>query len=94
MIIFILVAPIKSLCSERYEDWKKKFSIHGLRCVEMTGDSDFSDDMSLISNNQLIITTPEKLDSVMRKCKESTNQLYMVKLFLIDEVKSILYNFV
>lgn len=87
----MLVAPIKSLCSERYEDWKKKFSIHGLKCVEMTGDSKFSDDMSLISSNHLIITTPEKLDSVMIKCKESTKQLYMVKLFLIDEVPIIIF---
>ncbi|XP_022174599.1 probable ATP-dependent DNA helicase HFM1 isoform X2 [Myzus persicae] len=82
----IYVAPIKALCSERYEDWKNKFTVHGLKCIEITGDSEVADYVSLINNHQLIITTPEKWDSLTKKCKEFKYQLYMVKLFLIDEV--------
>lgn len=80
------MAPIKALCSERYEDWKNKFTVHGLKCIEITGDSEVADYVSLINNHQLIITTPEKWDSLTKKCKEFKYQLYMVKLFLIDEV--------
>jgi len=80
------VAPIKKLCSERHEDWKKKFTVHGLKCIEITGDSEVADYVSLITNNHLIITTPEKWDLLTKKCKEFKYQLYLVKLFLIDEV--------
>lgn len=80
------MAPVKALCSERYEDWKNKFSNNGLKCIEITGDTECSDDLYLLSSYQLIITTPEKWDSLTRKCKELTYQLHMVKLFLIDEV--------
>lgn len=80
------MAPIKALCSERYKDWKNKFSVHGLKCIEITGDTELSDDKYLINNYQLIITTPEKWDSVTRKFKEFKCQLCMIKLFLIDEV--------
>lgn len=80
------MAPIKTLCSERHEDWKKKFTIHGLKCIEITEDSEVIDYISLITNHHLIITTPEKWDSLTKKCKEFNHQLYLVKLFLIDEV--------
>ncbi|CAH1708540.1 unnamed protein product [Aphis gossypii] len=80
------VAPIKALCSERYEDWKNKFTIHGLKCIEITGDNEVTDYVSLISSYQLIITTPEKWDSLTKKYKEFKYQIYTVKLFLIDEV--------
>lgn len=52
-----LVAPIKALCSERYEDWKKKFGSHGVVCKELTGDSDMDDFFSL-KDATLIFTTP------------------------------------
>jgi len=80
------VAPIKALCFERYEDWKNKFTIHGLKCIEITGDSEDTNYVSLISSYQLIITTPEKWDSLTKKYKEFKYQINMVKLFLIDEV--------
>lgn len=86
-VIFITVAPIKALCSERYEDWKNKFSIHGIKSVELTGDTEYTHDMdNIITNYQLIITTPEKWDSLTRKCKDLKCLLPKIKLFLIDEV--------
>lgn len=81
------MAPIKALCSERYKDWTNKFLHHGLNCIEISGDTEHSDDIGLINSHQLIITTPEKWDSLTRKCKEFKYLLHNIKLFLIDEVK-------
>lgn len=55
--IYYLVAPIKALCSERYEDWKKKFESLGIVCKELTGDSG-NDDLYSIKDASLIVTTP------------------------------------
>ena len=52
-----LVAPMKALCSERYEDWKAKFGPLGLRCAELTGDSQLDDYFGL-QNAQIVMTTP------------------------------------
>lgn len=82
------MAPIKALCSERYEDWKNKFSVYGLKCVVITGDTELSDDINMINSYHLIITTPEKWDLLTKKFKENIYKLYMVKLFLIDEVNN------
>ncbi len=51
------VAPIKALCSERYEDWQSKFGPLGLRCCELTGDSQM-DDYFELQNAQIVLTTP------------------------------------
>lgn len=78
-------APTKALCSERQRDWHKKFSHLDLRCVELTGDSSISDLRNVQSAN-IIITTPEKWDSMTRKWKDHEKLMKLVKLFLIDEV--------
>ena len=39
----ISVAPIKALCSERYNDWKDKLEPLGLKCMELTGDTEVDD---------------------------------------------------
>ena len=36
----VYIAPTKSLCAERAADWNKRFASAGLRCAELTGDSD------------------------------------------------------
>ena len=53
----ITVAPIKALCSERYEDWRNKFGSLGLTCLELTGDSDI-DYMFDLEEVHIILTTP------------------------------------
>lgn len=83
--IFSSVAPIKALCEEKLIDWHSKFSNFGLTCVTITGDSDHVDLKSL-TNHNLIITTPEKWDSVTRRWKENAKMVQTVKLFMIDEV--------
>lgn len=78
-------APTKALCSERQRDWEKKFTQVGLRCAELTGDSDASDLRNVQSAN-IIVTTPEKWDSMTRKWKDHEKLMRLIKLFLIDEV--------
>jgi ATP-dependent DNA helicase HFM1/MER3 len=51
------VAPIKALCSQRFEDWKQKFGPLGLTCMELTGDTEI-DDFFEIQDAHIIMTTP------------------------------------
>ncbi|KAL1600412.1 ATP-dependent DNA helicase MER3 [Paraconiothyrium brasiliense] len=78
-------APTKALCSERQRDWQKKFGPLGLDCAELTGDSEAADLRNVQSAN-IIITTPEKWDSITRKWKDHEKLMRLVTLFLIDEV--------
>ncbi|KAK5118838.1 hypothetical protein LTR62_000047 [Meristemomyces frigidus] len=78
-------APTKSLCSERQRDWQKKFGPLDLQCAELTGDTE-NTQLRNVQHASIIITTPEKWDSVTRKWKDHRKLVQMVKLFLIDEV--------
>ena len=78
-------APTKSLCSERQRDWQAKFGPLDLQCAELTGDTDNAQ-LRNVQNATIIITTPEKWDSVTRKWKDHQKLMQMVKLFLVDEV--------
>lgn len=55
--LFFTVAPIKALCSERCSDWSEKFERFGLKCRELTGDSELDDYYQLQQVN-IIFTTP------------------------------------
>lgn len=55
--VLVLVAPIKALCSQRFDDWKEKFGPIGLSCKELTGDT-MVDDLFEIHHADIIITTP------------------------------------
>jgi ATP-dependent DNA helicase HFM1/MER3 len=78
-------APLKSLCSERMRDWEKKFRHVGLTVAELTGDTG-SRAMNMVGKADIIVTTPEKWDSITRKWSDHGKLVDMVKLFLIDEV--------
>nr|XP_020471702.1 probable ATP-dependent DNA helicase HFM1 isoform X2 [Monopterus albus] len=80
----VYMAPIKALCSQCFENWKKKFGPLGLSCKELTGDTEI-DDFFEIQDSHIILTTPEKWDSMTRKWKDNC-LLQLVRLFLIDEV--------
>ncbi|KAG5286894.1 hypothetical protein AALO_G00020010 [Alosa alosa] len=80
----VYISPIKALCSQQYENWKQKFGRLGLNCKELTGDTEV-DDLFEIQNSHLIMTTPEKWDSMTRKWKDNC-YLQLIQLFLIDEV--------
>nr|XP_056700724.1 probable ATP-dependent DNA helicase HFM1 [Euleptes europaea] len=83
-IKIVYMAPIKALCSQRFEDWKEKFEPIGLVCKELTGDTAM-DDLFEIQYAHIILTTPEKWDSMTRKWRDNS-LVQLVKLFLIDEV--------
>lgn len=51
------MAPIKALCSQRFDDWKEKFGPIGLTCKELTGDT-VMDDLFEIQHANIIMTTP------------------------------------
>jgi ATP-dependent DNA helicase HFM1/MER3 len=81
----IYQAPTKSLCSERQRDWQQKFGPFDLQVAELTGDTDHAQ-LRNVAHASIIITTPEKWDSITRKWKDHQKLMQMVKLFLIDEV--------
>ncbi|EXJ81563.1 hypothetical protein A1O1_07627 [Capronia coronata CBS 617.96] len=81
----IYQAPTKSLCSERHRDWRAKFGVLDLQCAELTGDTE-SSHLRDVQSAHIIITTPEKWDSVTRKWKDHARLMQLVKLFLVDEV--------
>ncbi|XP_077394104.1 putative ATP-dependent DNA helicase HFM1 isoform X2 [Festucalex cinctus] len=80
----VYMAPIKALCSQCFENWTKKFGPLGLNCKELTGDTEI-DDFFEIQDSHIILTTPEKWDSMTRKWKDNC-LLQLVRLFLIDEI--------
>ncbi|NXA08912.1 HFM1 helicase, partial [Sapayoa aenigma] len=80
----VYMAPIKALCSQRFDDWKEKFGPIGLTCKELTGDT-LVDDLFEIHHADIIITTPEKWDSMTRRWRDNS-LVQLVRLFLIDEV--------
>uniref|UniRef100_A0A7M4G259 Probable ATP-dependent DNA helicase HFM1 n=1 Tax=Crocodylus porosus TaxID=8502 RepID=A0A7M4G259_CROPO len=83
-IKIVYMAPIKALCSQRFDDWKEKFGPIGLSCKELTGDT-VVDDLFEIQHAHIIMTTPEKWDSMTRKWRDNS-LVQLVRLFLIDEV--------
>lgn len=81
----VYMAPTKSLCSERQRDWQAKFVALNLQCAELTGDTD-QGQLRNVQSASIVITTPEKWDSMTRKWKDQARLMQIVKLFLIDEV--------
>ena len=63
-----VVAPIKALCSERYDDWQGKFGPLGLKCCELTGDSQL-DDYFELQNANIVMTTPVRQSVEKRQMK-------------------------
>ncbi|KAK3603692.1 hypothetical protein CHS0354_023298 [Potamilus streckersoni] len=84
-IKIVYMAPIKALCSERYQDWKQKFEPLGLKCKELTGDTELEDFYELQEVN-IILTTPEKWDSMTRRWRDNKSVIQSICLFLIDEI--------
>jgi hypothetical protein len=84
----VYVSPSKALCEERFEDWSTRLSAMqlGLEVAVITGDGDPSEAFRDLASNHLILTTPEKWDSLTRRWTENFFLFACVKLFMIDEV--------
>ncbi|KAI9483482.1 MAG: Sec63 Brl domain-containing protein [Benjaminiella poitrasii] len=81
----IYMAPTKSLCSERVRDWQNKFKPFDIECKEFTGDT-HNNTISTIRKTTIIVTTPEKWDSMTRRWVDHRQLMRLINLFLIDEV--------
>ena len=81
----VYMAPTKSLCSERQKDWQAKFTTLNLQCAELTGDTDYGQ-LRNVQGANVVITTPEKWDSMTRMWTDHARLMRIVKLLLIDEV--------
>ena len=76
----IYIVPLKALASEKYKDFKKRYD--GIAKVALSiGDIDSSD--SYLVDYDLIITTSEKLDSLIR---HHAPWLSLVSTIIIDEI--------
>lgn len=81
----VYTAPTKALCAERKRDWASKLSALGLRCEELTGDTEAAQ-LRHVQSADVIVTTPEKWDSVTRRWRDHHRLMNMIRLFLVDEV--------
>lgn len=63
--------PRQALCQQTLEDWNLKFSPLGVRLSELTSDStSYSGSLRDLASADIIVTTPEKWDSVTRRWKD------------------------
>jgi ATP-dependent DNA helicase HFM1/MER3 len=84
----VYVAPSKALCEERFKDWTRRLS-HvqvGIQCAMITGDAEPGDSFRDVAAAHVILTTPEKWDSLTRRWTENVFLFGSVKLLLLDEV--------
>ncbi len=60
----LYIAPLKALASEKFEDFKEKYSALGIKVGIATGDLDSPSKM--LNRYQILIATAEKVDSLLR----------------------------
>ena len=76
----LFIVPLKALASEKYKEFKEKYKKYGLKVGLSIGDYT---EKKGISNYDLIITTSEKLDSILRHEPDFIDQISVV---VIDEI--------
>ncbi len=76
----IYIVPLKALASEKYKDFKKRYG-HIAKVALSIGDIDSSD--SYLVDYDLIITTSEKLDSLIR---HHAPWLSLISTVVVDEI--------
>ena len=81
----VYTCPLRALASEHFKDWKRKYSEkHKIRMALSTGDFDSSS--NYLQNYDLIFTTFEKLQSLLRHKAE---WLQSIGLLIVDEIHEI-----
>lgn len=76
----IYIVPLKALATEKYKDFRQKYG-HLAKIALSIGDTDSAD--SYLVEYDLIITTSEKLDSLIR---HHAPWLSMISTIIIDEI--------
>jgi activating signal cointegrator complex subunit 3 len=80
----VYIAPLKALVKERLQDWRPRlWEALKLSVVELTGD--YAPDQSVLLKANLILTTPEKWDSVSRN-QQGKAFVSAVGLVICDEI--------
>ncbi|XP_006831123.1 PREDICTED: probable ATP-dependent DNA helicase HFM1 [Chrysochloris asiatica] len=85
----VYMAPIKALCSQRFDDWKEKFGPIGLNCKELTGDT-VMDDLFEIQHAHIIMTTPVHI--VKDENRGPTLEVVVSRMKTIQSLSQILDN--
>ncbi|MBF0483529.1 MAG: DEAD/DEAH box helicase [Candidatus Omnitrophica bacterium] len=78
----LYIAPLKALASEKYNDFKKRFTPLGISVGIAVGDHDSSE--GDIKNADIIIATAEKVDSLLRS--KATWLIDCLGVVVIDEI--------
>jgi hypothetical protein len=84
----VYISPSKALCEERMDDWTTRLSAMslGIEVALVTGDGNPSEAFRDIASAHLVLTTPEKWDSLTRRWTENFVLFASFKLFLCDEI--------
>ena len=77
----LYLAPLKALAAEKYFDFREKWSKLGFKIGYSIGDLDNLN--SRVFNNDIIIMTNEKADSLLRNSHKSIND---IGILVIDEI--------
>jgi len=77
----VYIVPLRALASEKYEDFKEKYSSLGIKTALSIGDYDQSDPW--LAKYDLIIVTSEKFDSLLR---HGIPWIDKIGLVVIDEI--------
>lgn len=77
----LYIVPLRALASEKYHEFKEKYSKLGMRVAVSTGDLDSSDDW--LGNYDLIVMSNEKADSLLR---HGARWMADVTLIIADEI--------
>lgn len=76
----VYIAPLKALASEKYRDFKRKYDKIAKTALSI-GDIDSAD--SFLADYDLIVTTSEKLDSLMR---HNSGWIANIATVVVDEI--------
>ena len=80
----LYIAPLKALASEKFEDFKKKYSSLGIEVGISIGDFDGEASRRSLNRYQILVATAEKVDSLLRsKAQWLINALTVV---VLDEI--------
>ncbi|MFH2137603.1 MAG: DEAD/DEAH box helicase [Candidatus Omnitrophota bacterium] len=61
----LYIVPLRALASEKYDEFREKFSPLGIKVGIATGDFDYFD--PFLTKNDILIATAEKVDSLLRQ---------------------------
>lgn len=78
----LYIAPLKALVSEKCEDFQNKYASLGITIGSASSDSETSD--KILSRNQILVATAEKVDSLLRE--RAKGLVDCLSLVVVDEI--------